>query len=197
MKRSMIGGLAAVLMASTALAQTPPATGPARVTTSPPPVYGERLPPVRQMENITIELQPGTQGMVTLDQPYSQITLGSIEIADALPKSDTVIVVQGKKAGFTDMFIMRQDKLVQKVGIIVSPAPASRAPNRVFVHSPYQQGRAGNLQEYTSYECNPVCTRVADPFQRGTGNPEEKRPIIVVPSDFGQPGSGGIQTIQP
>lgn len=144
----------------------------------------------------TLELLPGTQGMVTVKETYTQVLLGNVEIADALPKSDTVIVVQGKKAGYTDLLIMKNAKLIQKIGIVVSPAAASRTANRVFMHSP-QQGNRTNLHEYTAYECNPVCVRVADPFQRGTGNPQQVPPIVLVPPDIGQAGGSGIQVIQP
>lgn len=169
-----------------ALAQTP-----AQRPVQSPPAYADRPVPSTAvpMDPMKLELFPGTQGIVTLNQPYSQVMLGDVAIADALPKSDTVIVVQGKKPGVTDLIIMRQDKLVQRIGIVVS---AARQENRVYIHQP---GRS--LHEYTSYECNPVCVRVADPFQRGTGNQQEQRPIIIVPSDIGQPGSAGIQTITP
>lgn len=193
LKATVIGAAVAVIVVGAVSAQQRPAQRQAPVVTqSPEPAYADRpvAPPAAPMEPLTLELHPGTQGIVTLNQPYSQVLLGDVAIADALPKSDTVIVVQGKKPGFTDLIIMRQDKLVQKIAIVVG---AARQANRVYMHSP---GR--NLHEYTSYECPPggACVRVADPFQRGTGN-QQTQPIVVVPTDIGQPGSSGIQVVTP
>lgn len=180
---------AAVLMAAgtPALAQAPGS----RPVVSPAPVPVERLPPVIQMEAIALELAPGTQGIVTLSGPYSQVILGNVEIADALPKSDTVVVVQGKKAGVTDMLIMRQDKLIQRVNITVG---SSRPGNRIYTHSP-----SLDVHEYTTYECNPVCIRVFDPLARRSAGSSVApgQPGIAV-GQPGQPSPGGsINVILP
>lgn len=134
---------------------------------------------------LTLSLQPGTQGMVTINAPFTQLTLGDVAIADALPKSETVIVVQAKKPGFTDLLIMRHDRLVQRVNIVVG---AGANANRIYAHSPGK-----DVHEYTAYDCNPVCVRVFDPLARRSGQAPAGEPGVG--TVLGGQGQGGSITV--
>jgi pilus assembly protein CpaC len=47
---------------------------------------------------------------IKLDEPFSTAVVGSPEIADVLPMSDTVLYIQGKKPGTTNISVFDKDK---------------------------------------------------------------------------------------
>ena len=60
--------------------------------------------------------------VIRADRPYAKALIGSPEIADVLPLSDTSIYVLGKKAGTTSLTLYdRSNRLIAVVDVVVGP----------------------------------------------------------------------------
>lgn len=173
----LFSSVAVVAGSAMAIAQTtqpgpkiiyPPTTvaqrqGPAAPTPTPPQLGGGTLtnPPVGAVVGTpptqVIELRQGSQTTLTVLSPFSSVAITDVEVADALPRSDRVLILQAKKPGSTDITIFSDATNMFHGRIVVSQPLIG---GTVYLHDHRRVG------EYTAYQCNPVCFRTDDKFQR-------------------------------
>jgi hypothetical protein len=153
MKKALGAALVLLIGAGAAQAQ------PARETAS---------ADVRPDSHRIIDVTPGGQVVIQLNRPFSSISVGNPDVVDTLPRSDRVFVILGKKVGTADIVIFDNANDIYKITAAVG---APRTSNRVLAHG------KKDLQQYTAYECNPVCVRVKDEL----GEPPAQAPVILLP----------------
>lgn len=104
-----------------------------------------------------IELRQGSQTTLTVTSPFSSVAITDVEVVDALPRSDRVLILQAKKPGSTDITIFSDATNVFHGRVVVSQPLIG---GTVYLHDHRRVG------DYTAYQCNPVCFRTDDKFQR-------------------------------
>ncbi len=83
--------------------------------------------------------------------------MGDPTILDAIPRSDRIIVIQGKTPGVTDILTFYDGKVIRHVTVTVHPATAA---GKVITHN------KKSLTDYTAYSCTPGnCSRMKDDFE--------------------------------
>lgn len=105
----------------------------------------------------TIVVEQGAQAVLQFAEPFSAASIGNMDVIDAMPRSDRVIVVQGKQAGVTDILTFYDGKVVRHISVTVRPPNIA---GKVITHN------KKNLSEYTAYSCSPgTCARMKDDFE--------------------------------
>ena len=119
------------------------------------------------------------QGVVEFKEPFGSASVGDPTRVDLLPKSDRIIVLQGKLPGLTDVLTFVDGHVQRHITVVVQPEPlAGEAGRVVLMHN------QKNLSEVDAYICNPTCARVprgGSPGELPRGDP-----------GFGTPGGGPI-----
>lgn len=78
------------------------------------------LTPMEGVQHVTITVNKS--GTFKLDNPFSTATVGASDIADAVPLSDRVIYIQGKKIGTTNVSLFDQTaRLISVIDVEVAP----------------------------------------------------------------------------
>jgi hypothetical protein len=104
-----------------------------------------------------ITVQQGLQTVLQFTEPFSAASVGDSTIIDAMPRSDRIIVLQGKQPGATDILTFYDGKVSRHITVTVQPASAA---GKVITHN------KKNLTEYTAYSCGPgTCARMKDDFE--------------------------------
>lgn len=103
-----------------------------------------------------VVIQQGLQTILQFAEPFSSASVGDPNILEAMPKSDRLIVLQGRVPGQTDILIFIDGRPLRHVLVTVQPGVAG---GKVITHN------KKNLTEYTAYSCNPSCTRMKDDFE--------------------------------
>jgi hypothetical protein len=104
-----------------------------------------------------ISVPQGSQTVLQFSEPFSSASVGDPSIIDALPRSDRLIVIQGKAAGATDIVTFMDGKVLRHIAVTVQPASAS---GKVITHN------KKTLSEYTAYSCSgTACARMKDDFE--------------------------------
>jgi hypothetical protein len=143
-----------------------PATSGQGITARPAP--GQVEAKLSSESRDVMEMRPGAQTVVHLGGTFSSITVGDPEVADVLPRSDRVFVVNARKVGVTDITVFDNSVYIYKFTVSVGAAQ-----QRAVVRA---HGK-GKLHEYYAYECNPICTRVKDDLE---GPPPQTHTIQVL-----------------
>lgn len=104
-----------------------------------------------------ISVGQGLQTVLQFSEAFSAASVGNPEIVEAVPRSDRIIVIQGKLPGMTDILTFYDGKVQRHVTVTVYP---STAAGKVITHN------KKNLTEYTAYSCSPGnCSRMKDDFE--------------------------------
>lgn len=104
-----------------------------------------------------VSVAQGLQTILQFTEPFSAASVGNPEIIDAMPRSDRIIVVQGKTPGVTDILTFYDGKVVRHITVTVYPATAA---GKVITHN------KKTLSEYTAYSCTAGnCSRMKDDFE--------------------------------
>lgn len=103
-----------------------------------------------------ISVQQGSQQVLRFAEPFSAASVGDPNILDALPRSDRIIVLQGKAPGVTDILTFYDGSVVRQITVTVYPGAAA---GKVLTHN------KKSLSEYTAYSCNPTCARTKDDYE--------------------------------
>ncbi len=138
--------------------------------------------PIAAQERQTIQLTQGAQTVLTVNRPFSSVAVGDPDIADAMPRSDRVLVIVGKKVGVSDIIIFSDADQLYHATISVAPPNVT---GKVYSHN------KKNLSEYYAYQCNPVCGRVEDKFETNA------LPAIVLQGGGSTATGGSINVIVP
>lgn len=127
-----------------------------------------------------ITIQQGLQTILQFSEAFGSASVGDPNVLDAIPRSDRIIVLQGKQAGHTDILVFIDGKPLRHITVTVQPTVAA---GKVITHN------KKSLTEYTAYSCNPSCTRMKDDF-------EGKDVILFGPggTPIGVSTTGGITT---
>lgn len=129
----------------------------------------------------TISVGQGLQTVLQFSDPFSAASVGDPNVLDAMPRSDRIIVIQGKTPGVTDILTFYDGRVQRQIQVTVYPATAA---GKVITHN------KKNLSEYTAYSCSPGnCSRMKDDF-------EGKDTIIFGPGGvpIGVSTTGGLTT---
>lgn len=126
----------------------------------------------------------GQGGQVILQtlRPFSQVTVADPEVADALPRSDRILVVVGKKLGSSDITLFGDEKVINHVTVQVIGSPVV---GKVLAHN-----KRGDLNSFTAFQCNPVCSRIEDKF-------ENKAPDVIMLGPTGPMATSSTNIILP
>lgn len=119
-------------------------------------VAGLYAPAQAQVVKEQMIIQQGLQTMLQFTEPFSSASVGDPTVLDAAPRSDRLLVLQGKLAGQTDILIFIDGRPLRHITVTVQPAVAA---GKVITHN------KKSLSEYTAYSCNPSCTRMKDDFE--------------------------------
>jgi hypothetical protein len=117
---------------------------------------GLSVPAQAQVVKDQIVIQQGLQTVLQFTEPFSSASVGDPTILDAIPRSDRLIVLQGKQSGQTDILVLIDGRPLRHITVTVQPGIAG---GKVVAHN------KKNLSEYTAYSCNPSCTRMKDDFE--------------------------------
>jgi hypothetical protein len=127
------------------------------------------------MANDVIFLTQGAQTVLKLSTSFSSVSISDPETMDALPKSDRVLTLVGRKVGVSDIVVFQDATVIYHAAVTVAPP---KVPGKVFSHS------KKNLNEFYAFQCNPVCTRIDDKF-------ENRPPDVVILGPQGPVATGG------
>lgn len=119
-------------------------------------VAGLFAPAHAQVVKDSIIIQQGLQTILQFAEPFGSASVGDPTVIDAMPRSDRMIVLQGKQAGQTDILVFIDGRPLRHITVTVQPAVAA---GKVITHN------KKSLTEYTAYSCNPSCTRMKDDFE--------------------------------
>jgi hypothetical protein len=101
-----------------------------------------------------ITVQQGAQTVLQFAEPFSAASVGDTNVIDAMPRSDRVIVIQGKQTGVTDLLAFFDGKAVRHITVTVTPPNVA---GKVLTHN------KKNLSDYMSYSCSAgTCARMKD-----------------------------------
>lgn len=114
------------------------------------------VPAQAQVVKDQIIIQQGLQTILQFTEPFSSASVGDPTILEAMPKSDRLIVLQGRTPGQTDILVFIDGRPLRHVTVTVQPGVAG---GKVVTHN------KKNLTDYTAYSCNPSCTRMKDDFE--------------------------------
>lgn len=117
---------------------------------------GLAVPAQAQVVKETIAIQQGLQTLLQFTEPFGSASVGDPTVLDAMPRSDRLLVLQGKQAGQTDILVFIDGRPLRHITVTVQPAVAA---GKVITHN------KKNLTEYSAYSCNPSCTRMKDDFE--------------------------------
>lgn len=117
---------------------------------------GLSIPAQAQVVKEQIVIQQGLQTVLQFTEPFASASVGDPTVLDAIPRSDRVIVLQGKLAGHTDILVFIDGRPLRHIAVTVQPGTPG---GKVITHN------KKNLTEYTAYSCNPSCTRMKDEFE--------------------------------
>lgn len=117
---------------------------------------GMLVPAQAQVVKDQIAIQQGLQTILQFTEPFSSASVGDPTVLEAMPKSDRMLVLQGKLPGQTDILVFIDGRPLRHVTVTVQPGVAG---GKVITHN------KKSLTEYTAYSCNPSCTRMKDDFE--------------------------------
>ena len=80
--------------------------------------------------------------VVQFSEPFSSASVGDPKLVDVLPKSDRVIVLQGKLPGLTDVLTFVDGHVQRHITVVVQPLVAGEAGRVVLMHN---QKKLSNL----------------------------------------------------
>lgn len=104
-----------------------------------------------------VSVPQGLQLVLHFTEPFSAASVGDPRIVDAIPRSDRIIIVQGKEPGITDIVTIADGKVVRQIAVTVTPPSAA---GKVLTHN------KKNLSEYTAYSCTGTsCARTKDDYE--------------------------------
>src|SRR5689334_18713877 len=103
------------------------------------------VPAQAQVVKEQITIQQGLQTILQFTEPFGSASVGDPTVLDAIPRSDRIIVLQGKLAGHTDILIFIDGRPLRHITVTVQPTVAA---GKVITHN------KKSLTEYTAYSCN-------------------------------------------
>lgn len=109
-----------------------------------------------QVVKESITIPQGRQTILQFTEPFASASVGDPTVIDAIPRSDRMIVLQGKQAGHTDILVFIDGRPLRHIAVTVQPGTPG---GKVITHN------KKSLSEYTAYSCNPSCTRMKDDFE--------------------------------
>jgi Pilus formation protein N terminal region len=136
--------------------------------------------PLQPVER-NIDIRRGFAVLVRMPSPFFGVIVGDPAIADVVPRSDRLIVVNGRSVGVTNVLALNDvGEPIASVVITVSGQEGSK----IYSHAKPRVG------EYWAYQCAPICVRVGDPLEGPLPLPEVPRgsvvnitpPVAVVPT---------------